>query len=82
MRLREGRPDDRPLLDVFASMVVERDSQKAIMIGHRGSRLKEVGSAAREQISRLLGTPVHLDLRIKVLKDWQRDPKHLNRLGF
>ncbi len=82
MRLREGRPDDRPLLDVFASMVVERDSQKAIMIGHRGSRLKEVGSTARAQISRLLGTPVHLDLRVKVLKDWQRDPKHLNRLGF
>ena len=82
MRLREGRPDDRPLLDVFASMVVERDSQKAIMIGHRGGRLKEVGTAAREQITKLLGTPVHLDLRIKVLKDWQRDPKHLNRLGF
>ncbi len=82
MRLREGRPDDRPLLDIFASMVVERDSQKAIMIGHRGSRLKEVGTAARLQITKLLGTPVHLDLRIKVLKDWQRDPKHLNRLGF
>lgn len=82
MRLREGRPEDRPLLDIFASMVVERDSQKAIMIGHRGSRLKEVGTAARLQISKLLGTPVHLDLRIKVLKDWQRDPKHLNRLGF
>ncbi len=82
MRLREGRPADRPLLEIFASMVVERDSQKAIMIGHRGSRLKEVGTAAREQITKLLGTPVHLDLRVKVLKDWQRDPKHLNRLGF
>ena len=82
MRLREGRPDDRPLLDVFASMVVERDSQKGIVIGHKGQRLREVGSAARQQISRLLGTPVHLDLRVKVLKDWQRDPKQLNRLGF
>ncbi len=82
MRLREGRPDDRPLLDVFASMVVERDSQKGIVIGHKGQRLREVGSAARQQISRLLGTPVHLDLRVKVMKDWQRDPKQLNRLGF
>lgn len=82
MKLREGRPEDRPLLDVFASMVVERESQKAIMIGHRGEHIKDVGTRARLQISRLLGTPVHLDLKVKVLKDWQKDPKYLNRLGF
>lgn len=82
MGLREGRPEDKPLLDVYANLIVERDSQKGIMIGHRGSRLREVGSAARGHISRLLGTPVHLDLRVKVLKEWQRDPKYLNRLGF
>ncbi|HSN12563.1 MAG TPA: GTPase Era [Propionibacteriaceae bacterium] len=82
MRLREGRPADKPLMDVFASMVVERDSQKGILIGHKGSRLKEVGSVARAQITELLGVPVHLDLHIKVLKEWQRDAKHLNRLGF
>lgn len=82
MRLREGRPDDRPLLDVFASMVVERDSQKGIVIGHRGERLREVGTNARHQITRLLGTPVHLDLKVKVAKDWQRDAKQLNKLGF
>jgi len=82
MNLREGRPDDRPLLDVFASMIVERDSQKGIIIGHRGSRLRDLGTAARAQIETLLGTPVHLDLRVKVLKEWQRDAKHLNRLGF
>lgn len=82
MGLREGRPDDRPLLDVFASMVVERDSQKGIVIGHRGERLRDVGTRARQQISALLGTPVHLDLHVKVLKDWQRDARHLNRLGF
>lgn len=80
--LREGRPADRPLLDIYANLIVERDSQKGIMIGHRGSRLREVGTAARAQITRLLGTPVHLDLRVKVLKEWQRDPKYLNRLGF
>lgn len=82
MRLREGRSEDKPLLDIFASMIVERDSQKGIVIGHKGSRLREVGTAARHQIAALLGTPVHLDLRVKVLKDWQRDPKFLNRLGF
>lgn len=82
MGLRADRPADRPLLDVYASMIVERDSQKGIIIGHRGSRLREMGEAARHQIEALLGTPVYLDLRVKVLKEWQRDPKHLNRLGF
>lgn len=80
--LRAGRPDDRPLLDVFASMVVERDSQKVIMIGGKGERIKQIGTQARRQIQALLGTPVHLDLKVKVIKDWQRDPKQLNRLGF
>ena len=82
MGLREGRPADNPLLDVYASMIVERDSQKGIVIGHRGSRLREIGAAARAQIEALLGTPVYLDLRVKVVKEWQRDPKQLNRLGF
>jgi len=82
MRPREGRPENKPLMEVFASMIVERDSQKGILIGYQGSRLKEVGSAARTQIAALLGMPVHLDLHIKVLKEWQRDAKHLNRLGF
>jgi len=82
MGLRADRPADRPLMDIFAAMIVERDSQKGIVIGHQGSRLKEVGTAARLQIAELIGMPVHLDLRVKVLKDWQRNPKHLNRLGF
>ena len=79
---REGRPEDKPLLDVFATIVVERDSQKGIIIGHKGERLREIGSAARPQINRLLGTRVHLKLHVKVLKEWQRDSKYLNRLGF
>ena len=82
MGLREGRPANQPLLDIYASMIVERDSQKGIVIGHRGSRLRQIGAAARQQIEALLGTPVYLDLRVKVLKEWQRNPKHLNRLGF
>ncbi len=82
MGLRPDRPENKPLMDIFASMVVERDSQKGIVIGHRGERLKQVGQTARLQIAKLIGMPVHLDLRVKVLKDWQRNPKYLNRLGF
>jgi GTP-binding protein Era len=82
MGLREGRPDDRPLLDIHANLFVERDSQKGIVIGHRGARLKQVGADARAQIERMLGTPAYIDLRVKVAKDWQRDPKQLRRLGF
>jgi GTPase len=70
------------LVKVHASLVVERDSQKGIVIGHRGTRLREIGAAGRAQIETLLGTPVYLDLRVKVVKEWQRDPKQLNRLGF
>ena len=61
---------------------MERPSQKSIVIGAKGARLKEVGSAARRQIEALLGTKVYLDLRVKVAKNWQRDPKQLRRLGF
>ena len=82
MKLREDRPADKPMMDIFASIVVERDSQKGIIIGHRGARLKQVGQEARLQAKELLGMPVHLSLHVKVLSDWQRDPKHLNRLGF
>ncbi|MDQ3275072.1 MAG: GTPase Era [Actinomycetota bacterium] len=79
---REGRSADRPLLDVYASLYVERDSQKSIVIGTRGARLKDVGTRARGQIEATLGTPVFLDLRVKLAKDWQRDPRQLRRLGF
>jgi GTP-binding protein Era len=76
---REGRDD---LVDVNAILYVERDSQKGIVIGKGGARLREVGTAARTQIEKLLGTKVYLDLRVKVAKNWQRDPKQLGRLGF
>jgi GTP-binding protein Era len=79
---RADRPAERPLLEVHASLYVERDSQKSIVIGHKGERLRTVGTQARRHVEALLGTPVHLDLRVKVAKDWQRDPKQLRRLGF
>jgi len=79
---REGRDDLNPLVDVRANLYVERDSQKGIVIGKGGARLREVGTAARTQIEKLLGTKVYLDLHVKIAKNWQRDPKQLGRLGF
>jgi GTPase len=76
---REGRDD---LIDVRAVLYVERDSQKGIVIGKGGARLKHVGTVSRTQIEKLLGTKVYLDLRVKIAKNWQRDPKQLGRLGF
>jgi len=80
--LREGRDEEHRLLDVRVTLFVERDSQKAIVIGKGGSRLRAVGSTARRGIEALLGDKVFLDLHVKVAKDWQRDPKQLQRLGF
>jgi GTPase len=79
---REDREGREPLLDVRVFLFVERDSQKAIVIGRGGSRLKDVGTRARASIEALLGSRIHLDLRVKVAKDWQRDPKQMQRLGF
>jgi GTP-binding protein Era len=82
MGLREDRPEDKPLLDIHANVYIERSSQKGIMIGHKGARLRDVGTVARKQIEALLGTPVYLDLHVKIAKDWQRDPRQLRKLGF
>ena len=75
---REGRE----LWDVHATIHVERDSQRGILLGHKGQILKEIGTAARKDIEQLLETKCFLDLHIKVSKDWQRDPKLLEKLGF
>jgi GTP-binding protein Era len=79
---RDAAEGEAPLLDVRVNLFVERDSQKAIIIGKGGSRLREVGTQARHGIEALLGSRVYLDLHVKVAKDWQRDPKQLGRLGF
>jgi len=80
---REGRSQAQgELVDVHAVLYVERPSQKGIIIGKGGARLKEVGTTARTQIEKLLGTKVYLELRVKIAKNWQRDPKQLGRLGF
>ena len=82
IKARADRPADRPLTDVRAEIYVERPTQKAIVIGAKGSRLKTVGTRARKEIEVLLGTPIFLDLHVRVAKDWQKDPKQLRRLGF
>jgi len=75
---REGKN----LIDVHANVFVERDSQKSIIIGKGGSRLRDIGSKSRPEIERLLGSKVFLSIRVKVAPDWQRDPKQLGKLGF
>lgn len=74
--------EDGSMIDIHANVWVERDSQKGIIIGHAGSRLKAVGAASRKEIEALLGKKVFLGLRVKVAQDWQRDPKQLGKLGF
>jgi GTP-binding protein Era len=74
--------EDEQLVRVHASLIVERDSQKGIVIGRGGAVLKAIGTKARREMEPMLGTKVFLDLRVKVLKEWQRDPKALRRLGL
>lgn len=77
-----GKRDGKNLIDIHANIFVERDSQKGIILGHKGSRLRDVGSRARAEIEVLLGSKIYLNLHVKVAQDWQRDPKQLGKLGF
>jgi GTP-binding protein Era len=77
-----GPREGKNIFDIHVNVWVERDSQKAIIIGHRGSRLSDVGKRARLEIEKLVKQPVFLSIRVKVAPDWQRDPKLLGRLGF
>jgi len=74
--------DDKDLVEIYANLFVERDSQKGIIIGHQGERLQEVGARARKEIEKLVGKQVYLSMRVKVAKEWQRNAKQLGRLGF
>lgn len=74
--------DDKDLVEIYANLFVERDSQKGIIIGHKGERLQEVGARARGEIEKLVGKQVYLSMRVKVAKEWQRDARQLGRLGF
>ena len=76
----ERAPQGDVVID--ASIVVERDSQKAIVVGKGGQMIRDVGSAAREEITRLLGRPAHLRLHVKVVPDWTTSPQAIGRLGY
>ena len=78
----EDRPIDKPLMKIYAEIYVERDSQKGIIIGNKGSKLKEIGSVSRKQIEKLVGMKVYLDLQVKVALNWQTDQNQLTKLGF
>ena len=83
MNPREGGAGGRPpLIDIFATLHLERSSQKPIILGSGGSRLKRIGTEARRGIEELLGRPVFLNLHVAVMGEWQRDPKKLDRLGL
>ena len=71
-----------PLVAIAATVRVERDSQKGIVIGRQGAVLQQAGTAARLELEALLGARVHLDLHVKVDADWQRRPSSLDRLGL
>lgn len=79
--VEEFREDRRPVY-IRAVLYVERDSQKRILIGHRGTRIREIGRVSREKIEQLIGSPVYLDLWVKVLPNWRRDARALRRFGF
>jgi GTP-binding protein Era len=77
-----GERDDGKIFDISATLHVERDSQKGIIIGPQGSKLKAIGTLARKSIENLVGMQVFLQIHVKVSKEWQKDPKLLAKLGF
>jgi GTP-binding protein Era len=74
--------DGKDLIDIRATIITERSSQKGILIGKRGSLLKEVGKRARQEIERLLGSRIFLDLWVKVKKDWRNEELYLREFGY
>ena len=77
-----GERDNGKIFDISATLHVERDSQKGIIIGPQGTKLKAIGSTARKSIENIVGLQVFLQIHVKVSKEWQKDPKLLAKLGF
>ena len=82
VRVDEFAERENGMLYIAATVFVERDSQKGILIGEGGSMMKSIGSAARKEIESMGGRPVFLELRVKVLKDWRNDENVLQRFGY
>ncbi len=82
VQIRDMEERDDGLLSISARLLVERSSQRPIILGRKGSRLRDAGTAARAELELMFGTKVYLDLRVAVEPDWQRRPDSLDRLGF
>jgi GTP-binding protein Era len=82
VRIDEFAERENGMLYIAATIFVERQSQKGIVIGEGGKMLKQIGSAARKEIEEMGGRPVYLELRVKVLKDWRNNEEALRRLGY
>ena len=80
--IEDTRADGEPFTKIYATIHLERSSQKPIVLGAKGAKLKTIGTTARRDVEALLGHRVHLDLHVAIMADWQRDPKKLDRLGF
>ena len=78
----EPGPGKKPEVEIFARIVVERSSQKGILIGRRGEMLKQIGTRSRKEIEALLGCHVYLHLHVAVERDWSHDPRFLRRMGL
>ena len=82
VRIEEYKERDANGAYITATLFVERDSQKGIVIGKKGSMLKAIGTTARLEIEKMSGRKVFLDLRVKVKKNWRTDPNFLRRMGY
>jgi len=83
VEVQEMKPrKDGEIVDIFATVFVERESQKGILIGKGGRMLKEIGSRARKEIENLLGSQVYLDLRVRVKKDWRKEERYIRQFGY
>jgi len=82
VRLDEYRDRDENTAFISATLFVERDSQKGILIGKKGSMIRQIGTAARQEIEKLTGRKVFLDLRVKVHKNWRNSPDALQLMGY
>jgi GTPase len=82
IRIDEFKERENGMLYIAATVFVERNSQKGIVIGEGGKMLKAIGSAARKEVEEMSGRPIFLELRVKVLKDWRNDENAMRRLGY
>ena len=82
VEIEEYRERSAKMTYISATLYVERDSQKGILVGKRGNMIRELGRAARLELEAMLETQVYLELRVKVQQNWRKDDDFMRRLGF